>query len=162
MCVRHYLPAGIVVIVTLLLFSCPAVESPTYSVRFTLHGTDYFLRDVYTGFNAIDTGANGCLDTSGPASTVLAAVGDYVSDMTTQGLYVYIEIAGSTEGAFTGSFHLMKGDGVTDYYAEIMCELLEVGPEIGDEIHGTFYGMYVTDGTFTVQRVADNAIDDPF
>ena len=88
--------------VALVFASCSnagAGGNATDFVSFTIGDTDYVLTEGYTDQNNFDAGANGCVS-SGGSRIRIAAVSPAVSDMATDGPFIYLSVIGTAEGSY--------------------------------------------------------------
>jgi hypothetical protein len=151
-----------------------------YFVSFTLDGTSYVLTGGYTANNTFDSGANGSHYTLTDRDTIrIAAVDASLSDMATQGPFIYLTIsANATNVPIAPGSYDVEGtscniavDGDTAIYSNnfdtFVLTLTSSANSVGGVIQGTFSGsntegtLSLEDGIFSVERLADGSISAP-
>jgi hypothetical protein len=180
---------GIVVVLVLvgLALALGACDSSgtggdsSFVVSFTVDGTDYVLTEGYTGNDVFDSGANGSLSDGG--SIYVGAAGSGVSAMDSEGPYVFLVAEGTTTGTYTSTdaaikiffgaeqIHYTINDSLGDPPSPDTrtITITEFSESVGGTIEGTFSGtltggdgsIEVTNGSFVVERLADEAVDVP-
>jgi hypothetical protein len=173
---RHALGAAAVftlaALPALVFSGCDLGGDPSYYVSFTLDGTDYELTSGYTDDNVFDLGANGAKSVSSERILVGAAKST-VSDMDTEGPFIYLRFNGTTPGVYgSGECTIsIASDGATEYSTVDLTVVVDCCSGVGGAIEGTFSGtvkegiagptVSLENGYFHVERLADGSVEPP-
>jgi hypothetical protein len=165
----------LLLLLTALVFTgCDNGGGGTYRVSYILDGTSYELTGGYTATNVFTSNANGAKGSSDYLR--IGAVDSSVSDMDSEGPYIYIRIGGTTPATYTeadSTIGIVTGD-MTDYYdhdgSSLTITLSSCG-DVGGAIEGTFSGQVnettggptvaLENGYFYVERLADESVEVP-
>ncbi|MFP4378779.1 MAG: hypothetical protein ACLFP4_17195 [Spirochaetales bacterium] len=150
-----------------------------YFVSFRIGDTDYVLTEGYTEDNVFDAGANGSLSSGGGDRIRIAAVSPTVSDMDTEGPFIFLSVTGTAEGTY-GADDLFVGTVLEtndDYYLPdtasedaFTVTIRSIADSIGENFEGTFSGtltdssdgeIVIENGSFVVERLSDGALSPP-